>query len=249
MSAGGLLRGSGLGGSGRLDAARGGKEGVKTASEGFSFVVGRVHCITSLCGWLGGDLRAVLDSVEDFFGEFEMGFGAAGSWVVEDGGFAVAGSFGQTDVAGDGGLIQQLPEEGLEFGGDSLGEVGAVVVHGEDDAFDDEAGIEGLADALDGIEQLADAFEGEVLGLHGDEDGVGCDEGVEGEKVERGRAIEDDDVKLVADGLQGVTQAVFAEFGVDELDIGADEMLGGRDDLELLEFRWVGEARRLRNLP
>ena len=145
--------------------------------------------------------------------------------------------------------IEQLSEEGLEFGGDSLGEVGAVVVHGEGDAFDDEAGIEGLADALDGIEQLADAFEGEVFGLHGDEDGVGGDQGVEGEQVERGRAVEDDDVKLVANGLQGVAQAVFAEFGVDQLDVGADEVLGGRNDLELLDPGGLEELGGFENRP
>ena len=100
-------------------------------------------------------------------------------------------------------LVEQLAEEGLEFAGDSLGEVGAVVEHGEDDAFDEEAGIEGLADALDGVEQLADAFEGEVLGLHGDEDGVGGDQGVEGEQVERGRAVEDDDARTGCEWFAG----------------------------------------------
>ena len=54
ISAGGLLRGCGWRGNGRLDAAGGGKKGFEAASEGFSFVVGWVHCVTSLCGWLSG---------------------------------------------------------------------------------------------------------------------------------------------------------------------------------------------------
>ena len=47
---GGLLGEGGVSGDGRLDASRGGKKGVEAASEGFSFVVGWVHCFTSLCG-------------------------------------------------------------------------------------------------------------------------------------------------------------------------------------------------------
>ena len=152
-------------------------------------------------------------------------------------------------LRGIDGLVEELAEEGLELAGDSLGEVGAVVEHGEDDAFDEEAGVEGLADALDGVEQFADAFQGEVLGLHGDEDGVGGDQGVEGEQVERGRTVEDDDLELVANGLQGVAEAVLAEFGVDQLDVGSDEVLGGGDDFEVRRVRWAGGARRRRRRP
>src|SRR5579862_4359370 len=43
-------------------------------------------------------------AVENLQGQFAVGFGSAGLWVVESDGFAVAGSFGQPDVAGDSGL-------------------------------------------------------------------------------------------------------------------------------------------------
>ncbi len=48
----------------------------------------------------------------------------------------MAGGFGQADVAGDGGFEELVVEEGLEVFVDLLGEVGAVVVHGEEDAFE-----------------------------------------------------------------------------------------------------------------
>ncbi len=130
----------------------------------------------------------------------------------------MAGGFGEADVARNRGLVEQFAEEGLS----SLDTPWARLVRSSymvrTTPSTTEAGVEGLADAFDGVEELADAFEGEVFGLHGDEDGVGGDQGVEGEQVEGGRTVEDDDVKLVANGLQGVAEAVFAEFGVDQLD-------------------------------
>jgi len=59
--------------------------------------------------------------------------------------------------------------------GDLAGEVGAVIVHGEQDAFDGQRGVEGIADMIDGIHEFGDAFEGEELALDGDQDGVGGD--------------------------------------------------------------------------
>jgi len=188
-----------------------------------------------------GDVCAVLEPKQDFLGEFEVAFSATGARIIEDGRFAVAGSFGEADIAGNAGVVEELAEERLEFAGYALGEIGAVIVHGENDAFDKEAGIESLTDAFDGIEELADAFEGKILGLHGDEDRVGGDEGVEGEQVERGGAIEDENSELAANGLECVAEAIFAEFRVDQLDVGSDEVLGGWDDLEQLELGWQKE--------
>ena len=162
----------------------------------------RCGCFTPLL--LGaGDVVAG----EEFEGQLAVGFGAAGPGVVERDGLAVAGGFGEADVARDGGLEELVAEERLEIFGDLLGEVGAVVEHGEDDAFEGEAGVEGLGDAVEGAHQLGDAFEGEVLGLHGDEEAVGGDEGVEGEEIERRGAIEDDEGVVGADGLDGVAEA------------------------------------------
>ena len=84
-------------------------------------------------------------------------------------------------------------KKALRFSVTCCGEVGAVVVHGEEDAFEGERGVEGLGDAVERGHQLGDAFEGEVLGLHGDEEAVGGDEGVEGEEVEGRGAVEEDE--------------------------------------------------------
>src|SRR5580704_12743740 len=55
---------------------------------------------------------------EDFFRELDVGFGAAGTRVVGEDRFAVAGRFGQTDVPGDDGFEDVVLEEFAKVGGD-----------------------------------------------------------------------------------------------------------------------------------
>src|SRR5262249_46507631 len=85
---------------------------------------------------------------QDFLGELNVSFGSTGRGVIKKDGFAVARGFGETDVAGDDGAEDLVAEEFAEVGGDELGEVGAVVKHGEEDAFGFEGVVEGVTDAV-----------------------------------------------------------------------------------------------------
>ena len=133
---------------------------------------------------------------EKLAGQLEIGLGSAGAGIVEGDGLAVAGRLSQANVARNHGAIEPLAEVLAQGLGHLLGQVGAVVVHGEQNAFDGDVGIEGGADAFESGDELGDAFEGEVLGLHGNDEGVGGGEDVEGEQVERRRAIQDDQVEV-----------------------------------------------------
>ncbi len=196
---------------------------------------GSAACL--LRGFLRGLLRlGIGDAIDELFGQAQVGFGAAGVGIIKDGGFAMAGRFGESDVAWDRGLAHEVAEEAAQLGGNGLREVGAFVEHGEDDAFDGEGAIELDPDAVDRVEQLGDAFEGEVLGLHRDEDGVGCDQGVEREEVERGRTVENDEVEAIAHGLERLAEAILPGVEGDELDVGTEQILVRRDDGEVLEF-------------
>ena len=97
-------------------------------------------------------------------------------------------------------------------------------------------GVEGLGDAVEGGHELGDAFEGEVLGLHGNEEAVGGYEGVEGEEIEGRGAVEDDEGVVGADGRDGVAELVLAAVEGDELDGGADEVFAAGDELEGVDF-------------
>ena len=119
---------------------------------------------------------------------------------------------------------------------DLLGEVGAVVVHGEEDTFEGQARVEGLGDAVERGHELGYAFEGEVFGLHGDEEAVGSDQGVEGEEIESRRAVEQDEWVVGADRGEGFAELEFAIFERDELNRGADEVFAARNELEGIDF-------------
>ena len=191
---------------------------------------GAVGCVVRVdparAGWWGGsagerrdpyrapcaDCRALF-MVEDLFGELDVAFRAAGAGVVDEDGFAETGRFGQADAARDDGPEDLVAEELAEVGGHLAGEVGAVVVHGEEDAFDRAGDVEGVADPVDGIHEFGDALEGEELALDGNEDGIGGDQGVEGEEVEGGRAIDEDEVVVVADCGDAFAEAEFAVAG------------------------------------
>ena len=148
--------------------------------------------------------------VEDLFGEFDVAFRPFGAGVIGQDGFAETGRFGQADAAGDDGPEDLVLEEFPQVGGHLAGEVGPVIVHGEENAFDGEGVLEGLANAVDGVHEFGDAFQGEELALDGDEDGIGGDQGVEGEQVEGGRAIDQDELVVVADFGEAVAEAVLA---------------------------------------
>ena len=112
----------------------------------------------------------------------------------------MTGGFGKPDIPGDSGFEQQFAKVGFQFGGNILGEIGALIEHGEHDALDGEPGIEILADTFDGVEQLANAFQGKVFGLHGNQHGIGGNQSIEREQIERRGTVEYDVLKAREDG-------------------------------------------------
>ena len=117
-----------------------------------------------------------------FIGQVEISLRAFGVGIVGEGGEAVAGGFGEADVAGDDGIEEQVAEVLFKLFADFDDEAAAAVVHGADDAGYIEVGVDGLADFADGGHEVGNAFEGVVFAKHGDDDAVGGDQAVEGEQ-------------------------------------------------------------------
>jgi len=111
----------------------------------------------------------------------------------------VAGRFGEADAPGDYGFEDFVAKELSEVGGNLTGEVRAVIIHGEENAFEGQGVLKGVLDAVDCVHQAGDAFEGEEFALDGDEDGIRREERVKSEEVEGRRAIDDDVAINVAD--------------------------------------------------
>src|ERR1017187_9323107 len=200
-----------------------------------------------LIAGLGGPGRrrvGVGDALEDLLRQLQVGLGAARVGIVQQRRLAVAGRLGESNVARDGGLTHQVAEEAAQLGGHRLRQVGALVEHGQHHALDRQAGVELDPDAVNGVEQFGNALEGEVLGLHGNEYGVGGHQRVQGEQVERRRTVDHDELELVAHQLQGVTQPVLAELQGYQFNVGAEQVLVRRDHAEVVELG--GERRLLR---
>ena len=146
----------------------------------------------------------------------------------------MARGLGDADVAGDGGVEHLGFEIAADVGADLFGEVVALIGHGEDDAFQLQLRVEALFDHVDGAHELGNAFQGEELGLEGDEDGICRDQAVQGEQAEAGRAVDEDEIGVAALG-QSVAEQIFALVGLAEFEIGADEVGYGRDDGEVFD--------------
>ena len=159
--------------------------------------------------------------------------------IVEDGGHAVAGCLAELDVALDDGLEDELAEVAAHLFVDLVGEAQAAVVHGEQESLYLELRVHARLHDLDCVEQLADALEGEVLALHGDDDAVGCGQGVDRDEAEAGAAVDEDVVVVGHDGLQQAPEDALLVLEVQQLYLGADEVDVRGNDVEPLDVRCV----------
>lgn len=159
---------------------------------------------------------------DDFLCETNVAFGAFGADVISDDGLAEAGGFRQADAARYNGVEDLIAKVVAEVIGHLAGEIGAVVEHGEQNAFDGEIVLKSFTNALDGVDKLRDAFEGEEFALDGNDDRVRRDEGVDGEEVEGWGAIEDQEVVLGLQGVECVSEFELALWYINEVDVDGD---------------------------
>src|SRR5262249_12010660 len=113
--------------------------------------------------------------VEDLFCQLDVGLRSLGAGVISKDGLAETGRFGKTDAAGYHSSKDLVLEEFPQVRGYLAGKVRTVIVHGEQDAFDGEGVLEGVANSIDCVHQLGYAFQGEELALNGNEYGIGSD--------------------------------------------------------------------------
>jgi hypothetical protein len=134
------------------------------------------------------------DPFENFLGECAVGLRTLRVFVEGDDRLAVGRRFGQADVARHDGLVDLVAEMAFEFAGNLLGQRALAVVHGAQQAFDFEPRIEVVAHLAQGFDEVGQAFQRVVLALHRDQHGIGGDQGVDGQHVERRRAVDQDEV-------------------------------------------------------
>src|SRR5436305_6082543 len=107
------------------------------------------------------------------------------------------------------------------------------VDHRQQYAADAETRVEPPANQVDRLHQLRKALEGVVLRLHRHEHAVRRGEGVDGERAERGRAVDEDEVVLRSSRSERLREIALAVSALCELDHGAGELRLRRDEVEV----------------
>ena len=79
---------------------------------------------------------------------------------------------------------------------------------------------------------MRDAFEGEELALDGDEDAIGCNQGVQSEKIEGRRAIDKDVMVVGAYGVEHGSHLQFAIMEIDEFEVDSNEVSVRREEIQ-----------------
>src|SRR5260370_17840258 len=116
------------------------------------------------CGWVAGSRAerplpsafrggsVFLLMLENFFGEFDIAFGAARSGVVKKDWLPVAGRFRQPDASLNDRIEDLILKKLFEVVRHLLCHFRTIILHGQQDAFDSEVVFEGFTDAFHGID-------------------------------------------------------------------------------------------------
>ena len=136
-------------------------------------------------------------------GELDIGLAAGAAIIVEQHRLTMRRRFGHPHIARDDGRIDLLAEHAPHVLDHLVRQASALVVHGEHHAVDLELGVEPHPDLLDRAQELGQALEREELALQRHQHGVGSGERVNGQEIERGRAVDENIARGVVGFLCG----------------------------------------------
>ena len=106
------------------------------------------------------------------------------------------------------------------------------------------AGIQVISNEIERAEQLGQSFQGVVLTLERDQDGVGGGERVDRQQPEGGWAIDQDVVVPGGDRREQPRQSAFSSFDGREFEVRPGERDGRRHEIETRERARQGSGRR-----
>src|ERR1019366_10636529 len=89
---------------------------------------------------------------------------------------------------------------------------------------------------VNGVHQFGNPLQRKKLALDGHQYGVGGDEGVQGEQVQSGRTVDEDKAVILSDFRNALAKAEFAVGDVHEFQVGADQVLVCRYEMEPLKI-------------
>src|SRR5208282_2144520 len=164
-------------------------------------------------------------------------------YVIEYNRLTMTRCFCKAHVARNYGLENLLAEEASQVGADLFGECGALIVHCQQDSLDCEIGVERSANPHEGVEEFGNPLEGQILALDRNQNRITRGQRVQGQKIERGRTIEQNVFVVGADGLDELAKPEFALGKINELDGGPGEVFVRRNEIQPLHLSFLNEAR------
>ena len=123
-----------------------------------------------------------------------------------------------------------------------LRQIGSIIKHCQDNAFNLKRWIQRAANPPDRIEKLGDPFKRKIFRLHRDQDRISSDQGIEREQIKRGRAIQNDEVEFLAQGNQRVAKLEFPVLGVNQFEIDPNQVFVRWQYKEMFQFSRLKRA-------
>ena len=180
--------------------------------------------------------------VEDLFCELDVALRAFRAWIIGENRLTETGRFGQANTAGDYGFEDLLSEKLFKVGCNLPRQVCSVVEHGQDNSLNFEGVPETVPDPVDGVHELRDTLEGKKLALNRHDNRIGRDESIEGKKIQRGWAVDQNIRIVVPDWSEFLFQPKLPARQIDELEIRADQIFIRGDERQSFE---IGASHRL----
>jgi len=175
-------------------------------------------------------------SRDQLVGHSHVGLSANAQHIIEHDGLAKARSLGQAHVSGDDCGEDLRAKILTRVCGNLAGQVEARVVHGEEHAGNAEGRIDAVLDQVHGVEELTQTLERVVFALQRDEQRIGRREHVERDEAKRRRAVDEDEVVVVAHERDGFAHPALSTRDIDEFDLCPGKIWRCGQDIEPWEL-------------
>ena len=164
-----------------------------------------------------------------FASQGEIGNGAARRSVVQEYRPAETRCFREPNVARHHGAKDLLVEMLDELQRHLVGEIDPRIEHRAQYAVHLERGIDRLAHLVDGAQERRESFERVVLTLHRYQHAVRRRQRVHGQHVDRGWAVDQDEIVETGHGRQGLPEPHLAADHFQEFDFGDGQVVVARE--------------------
>ena len=169
--------------------------------------------------------------LDELNGQIHVRFAALALGLVEIDGLPVTGGLGDADRTRDRGFVHLGAKVFLHLLHYLHREVVAQGEHREHHALDVQIGVVLFADGLEGADELRQTFQRIILALHRDQHTVAGAQTVQGEQVQAGRAVDEDEVIVLLHPGQRLAQAALAARQVDHFQAGTGQTGVGTDHI------------------